>query len=127
MSINPKILAWSMIVVLFTHFFGISAFYGLYDLDKDIFIELFCINKDKPELECDGSCMIAKIKEQRKKSQQKPALPDFSQFQLTYVIQDTDLTVTQTEGIESNEVNPTTQNFSCSGYLNEILRPPILA
>lgn len=39
-----------------------------YELNKDYIIQNFCVNKNKPELECDGKCYLAqKINEAREK------------------------------------------------------------
>ena len=34
---------------------------GFYTSNQDSFIELFCVNKDKPELHCDGKCELSKL------------------------------------------------------------------
>lgn len=39
-----------------------------YELRKDYIVQNFCINKDKPALECDGKCFLAKkLNEAREK------------------------------------------------------------
>ncbi|MBA4745023.1 MAG: hypothetical protein H2058_07180 [Muricauda sp.] len=38
-----------------------SSMYVYYSLDRDGFIEQLCENKDKPELNCDGKCMLAQM------------------------------------------------------------------
>ncbi len=35
--------------------------YVYYSIDRDGFIERLCENKDKPELNCDGKCMLSKM------------------------------------------------------------------
>jgi len=39
----------------------VSITYIYYNIDTDGFIEVFCENKDKPELECNGKCHLKKI------------------------------------------------------------------
>ena len=39
----------------------ISAIYGWYALDLDSFVEQLCENKDKPELQCNGTCYLNKM------------------------------------------------------------------
>lgn len=39
-----------------------------YQYDKASFIEMFCVNKNRPQLNCDGKCYLAKMqKEQNEK------------------------------------------------------------
>jgi len=38
-----------------------SSMYVYYSLDREGFIEQLCENKDKPELNCDGKCMLAQM------------------------------------------------------------------
>lgn len=35
--------------------------YVYYSIDREGFIERLCENKDKPELKCDGKCMLAQM------------------------------------------------------------------
>lgn len=35
----------------------------IYDYDTDLFISMFCENTDRPELECDGKCMLADMQD----------------------------------------------------------------
>ena len=35
--------------------------YVYYSLDREGFIERLCENKDKPQLKCNGKCMLAKM------------------------------------------------------------------
>lgn len=35
--------------------------FAIYDFDHSLFITLFCENKNKPQLNCDGNCFLAKI------------------------------------------------------------------
>lgn len=38
-----------------------SILYAVYGFDKEVFIELFCVNKDRPDLHCDGKCELSKM------------------------------------------------------------------
>jgi hypothetical protein len=38
-----------------------SSMYVYYSIDREGFIERLCENKDKPELKCDGKCMLAQM------------------------------------------------------------------
>jgi len=60
------------IFITFCYLSGVFApfyTYAGYFLNKDFIIENFCINKNKPELECDGKCYLNKqIAEQTQKT-----------------------------------------------------------
>ena len=60
------------ICITFCYLSGVFApfyTYAGYFLNKDFIIENFCINKNKPELECDGKCYLTKqIAEQTQKT-----------------------------------------------------------
>lgn len=43
-----------------------------YILDSENFVELFCVNKDKPELKCNGKCELAKMLQQEKSTPDYP-------------------------------------------------------
>lgn len=125
MKASHKIAAWAMIAVLFTHSVGVNLLYGLYAVDQSAFVELFCVNKDKPEMHCNGSCMLSKLDDQHNHKSDKPVLPDLTQFQLFYCIQHLDYSL--------NKPKPTKIDFSFyflnfydSQYKDEIFHPPIL-
>lgn len=45
-----------------------SVIQGSYELNKAYIIENFCVNKDKPMMNCDGKCFLAgKLKAQKEK------------------------------------------------------------
>lgn len=46
-----------------------SILYTVYEYDKAFFIELFCVNKDRPQLKCNGHCKLAQMqREENEKS-----------------------------------------------------------
>lgn len=54
---------------------------SFYLVDNSSFTELFCVNKDKPEMECNGKCELAKLNEDST-ADQKPSHLDFLQRQV---------------------------------------------
>lgn len=32
-----------------------------YTVEKDLYVEYLCVNNDKPELHCEGSCQLTKV------------------------------------------------------------------
>ncbi|WP_129653640.1 hypothetical protein [Flagellimonas olearia] len=49
-----------------------SSMYVYYSLDREDFIERLCENKDKPELNCDGKCMLAKMLQAQTNEDEQP-------------------------------------------------------
>ncbi len=43
--------------------------YAIYEYDKAVFIALFCVNADRPQLQCDGRCKLAEM--QREQNERK--------------------------------------------------------
>jgi hypothetical protein len=59
----------------------------VFKLNQDYISQVFCINKDKPELKCDGKCYLKKTideSKQEKKSKPTPPLPDEKSIVLFY-------------------------------------------
>lgn len=46
--------------------------YVYYSIDREGFIERLCENKDKPELKCDGKCMLAKMLQAQTDEDEQP-------------------------------------------------------
>lgn len=51
---------------------------SFYLADTQSFVELFCVNQDKPEMECNGKCELSKLAQQNN-SKEKPTHLDFLQ------------------------------------------------
>lgn len=48
-----------------------------YELRKDFIIKNYCVNKDKPELHCDGKCFLAKKIQAQTEKEEQGALQNF--------------------------------------------------
>lgn len=49
-----------------------SSMYVYYSIDREGFIERLCENKDKPEMKCDGKCMLAKMLQAQTDEDEQP-------------------------------------------------------
>lgn len=58
--------------------------YTSYRLNQDYITELFCVNKDKPNLKCNGSCHLKKEIKQSKEEGQNQPLPLIEEGQNNY-------------------------------------------
>ena len=69
--------------------FGLVAYYHL---NKEYITELFCINKEKPELNCDGKCYLSlQIAEQQQEREEAP-FRDFEKKEMQFFFDEEDLT-----------------------------------
>jgi len=60
------------ISVFFWHIFYVSLTYAYYYIDQSGFIEQFCENIDKPEMECNGKCHLKNIVEKKTSNEKTP-------------------------------------------------------
>lgn len=94
-----------------------------YFYNQDYIAEVFCINKDKPMLNCDGKCYLAQmIKEQQKEKQHK----DFPSVDLReYPIGFVNILGYQFISAESNNKQVLSWKYLNHGkYLPTIYHPP---
>jgi hypothetical protein len=67
------ILLLSSITLQLCNRVGIIAWFNL---NQDKVVELFCINKDKPELDCKGKCYLAEKLEEDKQTEEGTSVPN---------------------------------------------------
>lgn len=125
MKVIQKIAVWTLITVLFTQTFGVSTLYNLYTLDQLVFIEYFCVNTDKPEMHCNGSCMLSKLDEQDKKDSDKTTQVNTTQYHVYYYAKHYNI-ISTLEGLSDTKHHYYDEVFYKSQFQNEVFRPPIL-
>lgn len=54
-------------------------------MDREQITALYCINKDKPELECDGKCELSKRLSEAKNQNESEAEITLEELQLTFL------------------------------------------
>lgn len=79
-------------VLVFVSLLVLKSFFNLllttfYYVDKELFIEKFCENIDKPELECNGKCKLKKIAENTSNKEKTPQY-SFDVKQLTFLAEE---------------------------------------
>lgn len=67
--------------VLLLNIFSTYLLLGLYTVKKDLFVELLCENKDRPELNCDGKCSLGKLIQQEKEKKTQSTVLNLMQFE----------------------------------------------
>jgi|SRR5699024_5257417 len=126
MKTGQKIAAWTLVGVLLLQVFGMNFLYGLYTIDKPVFIELFCVNKEVPELQCDGSCMLSKMKDYGANDVEEHTFSNVFQFSLTFLEEPLDFTLGDITISKVSHIYYY-QNFYESHHLKSRFKPPILA
>lgn len=95
---------------------------GFYLADTQSFVELFCVNQDKPEMKCNGKCELSKLAKQNP-SNEKPSYLDFLQKEI----------VVYYSSIEQHKFKPKPSQSLISGvyqnnyqflFAQEISHPP---
>lgn len=76
-------------LIIIIGIFKQSFFFGYYVVFTENFIENFCENKDKPELECDGKCFLSDLIE--KKNSDSVEIPPYIEKQLVLFFQESQL------------------------------------
>jgi len=99
-----------------------------YQVNRDFFAEVLCINKSKPELNCNGNCALTKKLQQSHENETQPVsatgsikLDDYPiGFVLLY------RNPIKFSGILSNRFTGTFIESVVQEYFSEIFRPPCL-
>ena len=64
----PQIILPLLILSVLIYQFRLSFYVIEYSIDESLFIEKYCVNKDKPSLECNGKCHLSKITKEDSKN-----------------------------------------------------------
>lgn len=125
-NLNLKKITALILLITFTAIlFERSLIFISYQYNKEYIVKNFCINKDKPELKCDGKCHLKKL---LKKSSDKANNEKFPYNELnirwldfisgnTISIQNISYKIQINNGIWFNQ-------FSNSEYIQKIFHPP---
>lgn len=61
-----------LIIFLILNTFNEASIFIAFKLNQSKITELFCINKDKPELKCNGQCHLAEVIEDNQEEENSP-------------------------------------------------------
>lgn len=80
MKIKNQIGLLSLLALLMVRVMIVPVIFLDYELRKDYIIQNFCVNKNRPELNCNGKCYLAKqIKAAEQQEQQQKGI-EFNKF-----------------------------------------------
>lgn len=77
MSITKQIQLFALSTLLVVNVFALSIISLDFEINQDYYIEIFCENKDKPELHCDGQCHLKKTLDKVETQNTENSIPSF--------------------------------------------------
>ncbi|WP_420570756.1 hypothetical protein [Kordia sp.] len=96
-----------------------------YLINQDYIAEFLCINKDKPELECNGKCYLAKQLKETSEEKEKN-LPPIAMEEYPIGIIDLTVFLSEKPYIEFLHCNSHYLNNYKFSYLSRVFHPPSL-
>jgi hypothetical protein len=77
MELTKKIIGATLFVSLAFKMLMAPIFFVNYELRKDYIIKNYCVNKNRPEMHCDGKCYLAKQIQKAEQEDEKQATNNF--------------------------------------------------
>ncbi|MCA0365719.1 MAG: hypothetical protein LCH67_16885 [Bacteroidetes bacterium] len=77
MEKSKKILSITLLIALAIKLLMAPAIFLDYQLRKDFIVRNYCINKNRPEMHCDGKCYLAKQIKKAQENDEKQATDSF--------------------------------------------------
>lgn len=121
-----KIVISIITYVLLLNIFSTYFMLGLYTVQKDIFVELMCENKNRPELDCDGKCSLSKLIQQENEKNTKSTVLNLMQFEWLG-FSDFDFEFETECTFLTHEPNFSFSNLYSFIFYNDWLQPPSIS
>lgn len=94
-------------------------------LDREQITALYCVNKDKPQLECDGTCELSKRLSEAKDQQESKAEITIEELNLTFLAQNQEEPPLFIPGTNFKIVNtPKSKKIHSLDRENDFFHPP---
>ena len=98
-----------------------------YSFKYDYFSKVLCINKDKPELQCNGKCQLSKKLIETapvNSDNDNPTIPpiNLEDYPITYLHSDKNSLVSLSTSSKTDY--STIKNKKSKNYINSVFRPP---
>ena len=77
MDKSKKILSITLLIALAIKLLMAPAIFLDYQIRKDFIVKNYCINKNRPEMHCDGKCYLAKQIKKTQENDEKQATDSF--------------------------------------------------
>lgn len=96
-----------------------------FKVNQDYIAANFCENKDKPEMHCNGRCMLVKKLKQAEQNEEKQRTENLAKTALLYFCKIHLLAVKNPlSDLKPQGFNPFYLNFKPSLFANDIFKPP---
>jgi hypothetical protein len=116
-------LSLFFLAITLTGSLKIAGTLGYYAMFTDDFVERFCENKEKPELQCDGKCYLAKMLLQESKDDNPPINIELLKNE-TVLFLEKNITFDFFGNQKSDSANYAYSNHYYFNFLQEEIRPP---
>lgn len=125
MNKKQNILIWILSFVMLFSIIKNNLLLSFYLFENETFTELFCINKEIPELKCNGQCELSKIAGQEKNKSEPVSLLDIlkNEIAIDYSIQ---IEIQNHLNVINHSTNFIYINNYSFDFLSEMSRPPTL-
>ena len=111
------------LVITLTSSLKIAGTIGYYALFTEDFVERFCENKERPELNCDGKCALSKMLLQESNDEDLPMNIDFLKTE-TILFLESGMVINFTVYFNETPKNTNYTNHYSFNLLNKELQPP---
>ena len=111
------------LVITLTSSFKIAGTIGYYALFTEDFVERFCENKERPELNCDGKCALSKMLLQESKDETPPMNIEFLKTE-TVLFLESGLEIDFAVYLNETSKNTNYTNHYSFDLLKKELQPP---
>lgn len=98
-----KIASVFVMLIMLLSMLKTSILYSVYEYDKAFFIELFCVNKDRPQLKCNGHCKLAQMQQEENEKNADNILKQL-QFETVYFSPVSMLVTDYNRSLKDNEI-----------------------
>ena len=125
MNKKQNILIWILSFVMLFSIIKNNLMLSFYLFENETFTELFCVNKEIPELKCNGQCELSKIAGQEKNKSEPVSLLDIlkNEIAIDYSIQ---IEIQNHLNVINHSTNFIYINNYSFDFLSEMSRPPTL-
>ncbi|MGB5269061.1 MAG: hypothetical protein WBN52_01040 [Eudoraea sp.] len=123
MKLSSLVISTLFLIIILANSFKIVGTIGYYGLFTQDFIERFCENKDKPELQCDGKCELSKMLLQQTEEDKTPINLELLKNEIVLFFN----TINTTKFLKSSLKNPRLPqylNLYSFNFEESIINPP---
>jgi hypothetical protein len=98
-----------------------------FQINKTNIVAEFCVNKDKPEMECDGKCYLSKQLSQTESSNESSRLPEsIVQYEISTFLVPANFENTKFFFVHSKIGTQEQYKDLLNGFLSSVFKPPIV-